>query len=244
MQKYKITLAYDGSSFGGWQVQPNAFTVQQALEEALTSLLARPIRVEGASRTDAGVHADMQVAHFESPVPVDHAALNALLPPALLITDLSPTDTGFHARFSAKGKIYLYRINLASLQLPFERKNRLFFPFHTSLAHIEKAIPHFIGTKNFRGFSNESHRGSAQNKPVKTLFKLGLEDEGEGRFTFLFHGDGFLYRMVRNIVGMLLEIGKGGRDIDDIEKVFCTQDRRLAATTAPAHGLTLHKVLY
>lgn len=245
----RLTISYDGSAFSGWQRQKNALSVQEVIENHLETLVQSPVTLTGASRTDAGVHAKMQVAHchlLRSPLPLDQLqiSLNRLLPSSIRIIDLQNTSPSFHAQYSAKQKVYHYKVNFSPIHSPFEQKDRLHYPYPISLSEIKRALPYFIGEKNFQSFSNDCRRGAALTSPIKTLTKVDLLDEGKFRYTFIFEGNGFLYKMVRNIVGTLLDIGRGKIPPKSIPDIFAAKDRRTAGKTAPSHGLTLMNIIY
>lgn len=245
--RYKITLAYEGTSYAGWQVQPNGLSIQTLVQRALETALRHAIQLTGAGRTDAGVHAEGQTAHFDTPLELDLRKMllscNALLPPDIRVRRIEPVEDAFHARYSAKGKIYHYHLHLGRVMPPFFRLFRahLFGPF--ALEKVEKAIPFLIGTRDFTSFSNQPHRGAAAKNGVRTLRRITLASQ-EGGVRLEFEADGFLYRMVRNLTGLLVEIGKGKRHVEEIESIFLAKDRKLGPETAPARGLFLKKVLY
>ncbi|MDX8430624.1 MAG: tRNA pseudouridine(38-40) synthase TruA [Candidatus Algichlamydia australiensis] len=244
MQRYKLHIAYDGKPYSGWQIQPNAPSIQQTIENALTTLLKKPTAVHGSGRTDAGVHAHKQVAHFDAPL-LDtfriKRSLNGLLPATIRILTLEKTDPDFHARFSAKGKIYHYHLHLDPVLNPF--KNGYCYhvraPFNYPL--LTQGIPYFIGTKDFAAFTNQS---AIQNRTsIRTIYRLDPIPE-PGGLRLEFEGNGFLYKMVRNIVGTLLDIAADKLKPAEIPKIMETRDRRSAGRAAPAHALFLHEVLY
>lgn len=244
---YKLILAYDGTHFGGWQIQPNAVTIQEKLQEALQTILRHPVTVIGSGRTDAGVHAEGQVAHFKTPLEFDlrrvQHSLNGILPPAIRVKSLEKAPTDFHAQYSAIRKIYHYHLSLGPVQDPFIRLYSVHPREKIDLKLLQEAIPYFIGTHDFTSFSNEAHAGSAARDPVRTLFRLDCIQSGD-QVRLEFEGDGFLYKMVRNIVGTLLEVGCGKKTKEEIPLIFAKTDRRAAGKAAPAHGLFLWEVIY
>lgn len=244
---YKLVLAYDGTRYGGWQIQPNAPTIQEHIQEAMKIILRIPITVIGSGRTDAGVHAKGQVAHFKVPLTIDLRkmihSLNSLLPPDIRALSLSKADPHFHAQYNATGKIYHYHLFFGPVQDPFTRLYTVHVREKIDLKSLQKAIPYFIGTHDFTSFSNEAHAGSAAKDPVRTITRLDCIQEGEA-VRLEFEGDGFLYKMVRNIVGTLLEVGAGKRAPTEIPEIFAKKDRRAAGKAAPAQGLFLWKVIY
>lgn len=243
----RLLIAYDGTDFSGWQVQPNGISIQQKLEEALHILLREQVRVVGAGRTDAGVHAVGQVAHFRHAQALDyrrlHASLNALLPVTIRVRTIAEAPDGFHAQFSATSKIYHYHLGLGHVINPFRRLYRVQFYQTLDLSKLAAATQYFVGTRDFTSFANSSHEGCAARDAVRTLNRLDLIEEEDG-FRLEFEADGFLYKMVRNIVGTLLEIGTGKRALEDIPSLFEAHDRRAVGMAAPAHGLFLIQVHY
>lgn len=245
--KYKLTLAYDGTAYSGWQVQANSRSIQQIVQKTIETILQKPTSLTGAGRTDAGVHALGQTAHIETENPLDlsrfsHSA-NSLLPPDIRLIALEPVDDSFHARYSATGKIYRYHLCLRSFPSPFKRLYETHVPEKLDLSLIEKALPYFIGTHDFTSFASEAHRGSAAKDPVKTIRSLELFKEEEGIY-FEFRADGFLYKMVRNIVGTLLDIGTKKLPLEELPLIFAAKDRKKAGQCAPPTGLFLVKVEY
>ncbi|NGX45229.1 MAG: tRNA pseudouridine synthase A [Chlamydiae bacterium] len=247
MPKYKLTISYDGTQYGGWQVQPNAPSIQALCEEALTTALRNEIKIVGAGRTDAGVHAKAQIAHFYTEVAVEkkklQPSLNGLLPLDIRVLTLEDVHADFHARYSATGKVYRYHITLNRVQLPFRRLYALHVSYPIDMELLKKACTLFIGTHDFTSFSNESHKGSAANNPVRILRRLEVV-EAEDELYLEFEGNGFLYKMVRNITGMLLDIARGKLSIEALPKIFEAKDRRKAGSAAPPHGLILHSIDY
>lgn len=239
-QKYKITLAYDGTDFGGWAKQPNAPSIQEHLEEALRTLTGKQTVVTGSGRTDAGVHARAQIAHFESSKAVTLRSLNALLPQTIRITSLEKAPKDFHARFSAKRKTYHYSLNLTQVTDPFTSKYTTHFPYPLDLSLMKEALPYFIGTHDFTSFANV---GGSAKEMTKRLYRLDLIPTSQG-IRLEFEGNGFLYKMVRNIVGTLLDIAQGKIPISELESIFSARDRKKSGRAAPPEGLTLHAVEY
>lgn len=247
MKKIKLTIAYDGTGYGGWQVQPNAVSIQELIEKALSTLLREPISLIGAGRTDAGVHAQGQTAHFTTSSDLDYKRLllssNALLPPDIRILAAEEKAADFHARYDATGKIYHYRLHLAPSADPFKRLYSYHIPYPLDLAAMRQAAAHFIGTHDFTSFANEADRGSAGKNPVRSLYRLDMVLEEEG-VRLEFEGEGFLYKMVRNIVGALLDVARGKLAAEEIPAIFASRDRKRAPMAAPAHGLSLVQVIY
>lgn len=244
-QKFRMKIAYDGTRYSGWQIQPNSPSIQGEIENALLTLLRIPLRVIGAGRTDAGVHARGQTAHFSSPIPCSphqiFHALNGMLPADIRICELEPTLDTFHAQISALSKEYHYHLWLEKVIDPFVSRYRHHFCFDRfSLRRLEEATQTFVGTHNFVTFANV---GGKVISTVRTIKRLTLVPQ-EGGIRLEFEGDGFLYKMVRNIVGTLLEVGLGKRSKDEIESLFLAQDRRRAGPAASPKGLFLMRVNY
>jgi tRNA pseudouridine38-40 synthase len=245
--RYKLRITYDGTSYGGWQAQKNAPAIQTILEKALSTILRHPVAVVGSGRTDAGVHALGQVAHFDTPAPFEPKrwllSMNALLPPEIRILDVESTPLEFHARYSAIGKIYHYRLHFGKTADPFKRLFSYHVPFTLDLDLLKKAAPFFIGTHDFSAFANEALKGSAAKNPIRNLRRLDVVEEAGG-IRLEFEGEGFLYKMVRNITGTLIDIARGKIALDDLPKIFSAKNRQEAGTTAPPLGLCLVQVLY
>lgn len=248
MHCYAILIAYDGSSFAGWQVQHNGVSIQSVIEDALTQLCKQKIKVSGSGRTDAGVHAEGQVAHFKTPLQLDTfktlRALNSLLPLDLRVLKLVSADPVFHARCSAKGKTYRYRLDLNTFSNPFERKIRTTVGPLPYLDEMKLAASHLIGRHNFKAFANDNANGAAAKNPFRTILAINFSLTEDGRLDIDWIGEGFLYKMVRNLVGCLLAVGRGKLKASDIPKLLASEDRRLAPPAAAAKGLTLVKVVY
>lgn len=244
---YKLLIAYDGTDYAGWQVQPNGIGVQQLIQAAMKTILREEVLVTGSGRTDAGVHAEGQVAHFHWDQPIDLyrllGSLNALLPADIRIKEVVEVPQDFHARYSAAGKEYHYHLWLDPVVSPFQRRYCHHVREKTDLSKLEEAVQYFLGTHDFSAFANEAHTGCAAHDPVRTLKRLDLVHQ-EGGLRLELEGDGFLYKMVRNIVGTLLEVGRGKRTPADIKTILASQDRRQAGMSAPAHGLFLVRVYY
>lgn len=245
--KYKLTIAYDGTSFGGWQVQSNALSIQFLIEQALSTVLRAPTVITGSGRTDAGVHALGQVAHFITDAPIEFSrlryALNALLPPTIRILEISSAPDSFHARYSAISKEYHYHLHLSSILDPFKRlySHPVYTPLNLDV--MQQAAELFIGTHDFTSFVNESHTPNASKDGVRTLTRLQFVTE-EGGIRLEFEGNGFLYKMVRNITGTLLDVGSGKIPLLELAEIFAAKDRKKAGSCAPALGLFLMKVSY
>jgi tRNA pseudouridine38-40 synthase len=244
---YKLTIAYDGTVYCGWQVQPNGIAIQEVLQKHISTILRAEVALIGSGRTDAGVHALGQVAHFHFPQPIDlyrfHGSLNGLLPADIRVKSIDAAAPDFHARYSAIGKTYHYHLHLDRVQNPFLRLYSLHVREKISLPLLKEAAKHFVGTHDFTSFANEAHTGCAAHDAVRTMRRLDIVDE-EGGVRLEFEADGFLYKMVRTIVGTLLEIAAGKHSIEDILEIFASKDRRRAGKAVAPHGLFLVKVDY
>jgi tRNA pseudouridine38-40 synthase len=247
MAKYKIIICYDGTGYGGWQVQPNSTSIQSLIQKALATILREETHVTGSGRTDAGVHALGQVAHFETKEPIEIRSvlysLNGLLPHQIRILEMCEVLDTFHARYKAIGKIYHYHLHLDPILDPFTRLYSLNVCHKVDVDLLKNAAACFLGTKDFSAFANEGHKGSAAINAVRTLQRLDVISESGG-VRLEFEVDGFLYRMVRNITGTLLDVCAGLIPLSEIEPIFQSKDRKKAGKTAPPHGLFLVQVHY
>ncbi|MBV7508840.1 tRNA pseudouridine(38-40) synthase TruA [Bacillus sp. sid0103] len=245
MPRYKCIISYDGSGFSGYQVQPNKRTVQSVLESVLTKMhKGEAVKVFASGRTDAGVHAKGQVIHFDSPLQIPEEkwgrALNSLLPEDISVLSVVLEDDSFHARFDAKGKEYRYVLHLSSKRDPFQRNFAYQYPYVLNLNAMERASKFFLGTHDFTSFC--AAKTEVEDK-VRTIKAIDFTRENQ-RLTIRFVGNGFLYNMVRILVGTLLEVGSGERSPEDIPIILAHKDRTLSGKTAPGHGLYLWEVFY
>ncbi len=243
-RRIRLTVEYDGSAYCGWQRQLNGPSVQEELEKALSRLVGGPLTVTGASRTDAGVHALGQTVHFdtESRIPAEKFsfALNTMLPPDIRISDSREAAADFHARFSACGKTYIYRILNRPHHGALQRNTHAHVPLPLDVGRMDAAARLFLGEHDFRAFMAAG--GSSKTFLRTIYFSQVTGENGEVRFTV--SGNGFLYNMVRIMAGTLIEIGLNKRETSDIEAAFATGDRLCLGVTAPACGLTLARVYY
>ena len=246
-RRIKLTVAYDGTDFHGWQVQPGLSTIQGTLEQVFTEIEGAPIQVAGSGRTDAGVHALRQVAAvtIENPIPLYNLkkAANRLLPPAIRILEACETHLNFHPRFDSVAKTYEYRICRGEACPPFEWRYVHHYPFPLDVQRILEAVPALEGEHDFSAFAASDERDAEGASKVRTIFSSCLTQEGE-RLVYRVRGSGFLKHMVRNIVGTLLEAGKGNLDAAGLRAVIASRDRALCGPTAPAKGLFLVSVEY
>jgi len=245
MPNLKLTIEYDGTDYAGWQTQHAKHrTIQQVIEDTLHTILRQDIKLIGSGRTDAGVHALGQVANFKtvSSLPVERLkkALNALLPDDIVIRSIEEVEPSFHSRFSAKTKAYRYAILNRDHPSALLRTRVHFCPHPLDIARMKKEAFCLLGRHDFKAFQASSKR---EKNPVKTIKKLAIRREGDVIY-FDIEADGFLYNMVRNIVGTLIEAGRGKFEKGYLKKLLLSKDRKLAGPTAPAKGLCLMKVGY
>jgi tRNA pseudouridine38-40 synthase len=242
----KMTVAFDGSAYVGWQRQPNGLSIQEKIEEILKRLTGKRVVIEGSSRTDTGVHALGMVASFKWPKTnmsiVDlKKALNALLPEDVRVLGLEEVPSKFHARFSAKGKIYRYRILNADVSDPFRRKTVWFIHQKMNVRAMNQAAGCFVGKHDFSSVA--ANPGYERTTMVRHIKRCEVKKRGD-EVRIEVEADGFLYKMVRTIVGTLVQVGTGKRDASSVKELIASKDRRLAGKTAPAHGLYLLQVKY
>jgi tRNA pseudouridine38-40 synthase len=245
MQRLKCKIAYDGTMFSGYQIQPNKRTVQGEIENALQKLhKGAGTKVYASGRTDAGVHAKGQMIHFDSSLNIpEHKwriALNALLPDEISVLEVEKTESDFHARFDVTGKEYRYFVYTEKVRDPFKRNHAYHFSYPINLSAINDAIQHLIGTHDFTSFC--SAKTEVEDR-VRELHKIEVMEE-EGMLVFRFIGNGFLYNMVRILVGTLLQVGTGEIDANQIPDILAKKNRTCAGKTAPPQGLYLWEVYY
>jgi tRNA pseudouridine38-40 synthase len=245
--RIKLTIAYDGTRYSGWQVQRNALSIQTLVQKALETVLRHPIKLTGAGRTDAGVHALGQTAHFDTDQKIDLEKLcysaNALLPLDIRIMAAIFAPCDFHARYSAIGKIYHYYLSLEKVSDPTTRLYRTFVRGAFDREALQTAALRFLGTHDFAAFANEQKKGIAARDSIRTLQRLDIVDE-PGGIRLEFEGTGFLYKMVRNITGTLLQVASGKRRAEEITALIESKDRRRSGPPAPPQGLFLIQVKY
>src|SRR5262245_7083805 len=245
-RRLKLIIAYDGAPFAGWQSQSHRNTVQDHMERAFERVLGRPVRVHGAGRTDTGVHALAQCAHVDLPndrlsAPRWMETLNALLPPTIRILRCRFVSNDFHARLSAKGKIYRYRLWLAPVLPPFEHHRAWRIARPIDLEIVKRAAKHFVGTHDFAGFA--ANRGKHEKSTSRTIYSVRVRQDG-ACVTIEFDGDGFLYKMVRLIVGSLVQCALGKMGIEDVARRLKSGQVGSVRFAAPAEGLYLVRVRY
>jgi tRNA pseudouridine38-40 synthase len=239
-----MTLAYDGTAYRGFQLQSEADTVQGRLEVALSRMAKAPVRVTGAGRTDSGVHAWGQVAHFdlERDIPEDaiRKGLNSILPDDIRILSAERAPADFHARFSARSKTYRYVLDRSEVASPLRCRFTLHYPYPLDQSRLDDGAARIAGEHDFEGFRAASCRAKTTVRSCTT--SRFLDEDGE--LIYEIAASGFLHHMVRNLVGTLLEIGRGKRAPDSIDRIFSSRDRTEAGPTAPAKGLHLMRVDY
>jgi tRNA pseudouridine38-40 synthase len=241
----KLTISYDGTRFVGWQYQAEGQSIQGVLEEVLARIEGAPVSVQGAGRTDAGVHALAQVASVRLASPLDLAtlgrALNAQLPGDIRVTAVEEAAPGFHARFSATSKTYRYQVRNAPIVSPFERAYVWHVPERLDAAAMAGAARTLVGTHDFAAFRST---GSATTSTIRTMTRSTIDCDTSGLITYEIAGDGFLRHMVRAVVGTLVDVGRGWREPASVQALLETGHRGQAGPTAPPHGLFLVRVDY
>lgn len=244
---FKLLIAYDGTAYNGWQIQPNGTTIQEIIQNQLAIILKESVAIIGSGRTDSGVHALGQVAHFKYREAIDAyrllGSLNGLLPQDIRIKEITSVPSHFHAQHSAIAKTYHYHLHLDKIMNPFNRLYRFHLREKISLDKLKTAAARFIGTHDFTSFANEAHKGVAAYDSVRTIKRLDIVEQ-DGGVRLEFEADGFLYKMVRNIVGTLLEVAGGKREEGEIPKIIAAKARPQAGKAAPPQGLFLVKVHY
>jgi tRNA pseudouridine38-40 synthase len=251
MRNVKITIAYDGTHFHGWQHQPGVTTIQGALHEAARKIAQERITIHGASRTDTGVHALGQVAHFKTQSALSAAefqrALNALLPPAIRIMEAEEVGHAFHSRWLAQGKTYRYRIYRGRVLPPFDYGRALHYPWPLDEAAMVAAAREFEGERDFTSFAASS--GSEEDDRERDMIRVihssqVLREPDRDEIAYVVRGKSFLRYMVRKIVGTLIDVGKGRLAPSDIPKLFELRDRSRSGPTVPPEGLHLVSLEY
>ncbi len=244
MQRYQMWVQYDGTDYCGFQRQPQDPTIQGALESVLSQLAAGPVGVVGAGRTDSGVHARQQCVHFDADLSVPlkrlPLAVNGLLPPDIRVMAAEYAREGFHARYDALEKTYCYQIWQGPYADVFWRRYSLWQKDPLDWAAVEEAAAVLRGTRSFASFAAA---GGSAKTTVRTLRRLEIAQRGPLACLY-FTADGFLYNMVRNMVGTLLEVARGKQPAQWVDNVLAAEDRSAAGPTAPGHGLVLEEVKY
>jgi len=245
--RYKLIIAYDGTAYCGWQVQKTGISIQYLIQKSLETIFQHPIHLTGSGRTDAGVHATGQTAHFDTEARIApfrlRGQMNALLPLDIRILDIVEVAADFHARYSAVSKIYHYHLHLDSIADPFTQLYRHIVRSPCDLSKMQQAIFHLIGTHDFTSVANRTDQCRATQGGVRTLFRLELIEQ-KGGIRLEFEADGFLYKMVRNLTGLLLSVGTGRIEPKDVITIIASKSRQNPFKAVPPQGLFLHKVCY
>ena len=258
MQNLKLTIAYDGTHYAGWQRQKNAPSVQETIEKVLERILRQKIRLIGASRTDAGAHAVGQAANFKCRggfktrpyVKILLRGLNGLLPRDIRVLKIKPVPLKFHSQYNAKKKLYRYTIVTTPQVLPQERFFVYHYPYSLNVRAMKQAAKYWVGTHDFASFQGsdskrELKKGTVpvrgQSPSIRTIHRLQIFQKKD-RLIFEIEANGFLYTMVRTIIGTLLEVGNGRRRIESVKELLRRKDRAQAGATLPAKGLCLISV--
>lgn len=243
--RIKLTVAYDGTNYHGWQIQPNSLTIEECLNKAISELFNEDILIIGASRTDAGVHAHGNVAAFDVDTRMEPSriafAINDKLPKDIRVLDSMEVPDSFHPRFDAKDKEYKYNITNRRIYLPTERLYSYFYHRPLDINKMQRAANHLIGEHDFTSFASIH---SQTNTFVRTLYECNVDSGDNGKLIISVRGNGFLYNMVRIIAGTLIKVGADAISCDEIPDILNAKNRSLAGPTAPAHGLILHNISY
>ncbi|QER41435.1 tRNA pseudouridine(38-40) synthase TruA [Thermodesulfobacterium sp. TA1] len=247
IRNIRLFIAYDGTNYLGWQIQPKGPTVQGVIQEILSKILGHKVTLKASGRTDAGVHALCQVAHFlttsNRPLEVIFRALNSLLPQDISVWKIEEVDFKFHAQKHARKKTYVYQIYNYPVRNPLLRLYSWWVPEPLNLEDMKACLPFIIGEKDFASFRKA---GTDIKTTVRTIYQATLERDSQNPNLILFtiEGRGFMRYMVRNIVGALVEVGKGRLTVEDFENILKARDRKIAPPPAPPQGLFLKKVEY
>ena len=249
MRYFKLTIAYDGTDFHGWQMQKDKATVQGEIVNVLRRITQEHIHLHGAGRTDAGVHALGQIGSFKTQSSLSagefQRALNAILPPTIRIMDSEETGPDFNARWSARAKIYRYRIYRGKVVPPSEWRYVLHYPFPLDEDKMRDAAAKFIGKRDFTSFaaSTGSEEDDKERSTEREIYSAELARSADNEeLTFTVRGRSFLRYMVRKMVGTLLDVGRGRLQVEDIEKLYRLRDRSKSGPTVPPQGLCMVKV--
>ena len=244
MRKIKLTVSYDGTNYHGFQRQKSLITVQQVLEENLAGIFGDSVNITPSGRTDARVHALGQVVSFatEGKIPADRIvpAARAVLPPSVAVLEAQDMPQDFHARYEAKAKQYIYKIKKSSLPDPFWTNYAWIMDNHLDIETMNKAACMITGEHDFSSFRAS---GSTPTHPVREIYEAFWQREND-IITFTIKGSGFLYHMVRNLVGSFIDVGTGKTSIEGFAGILAAKDRTVAGKTAPPQGLYLDKVFY
>lgn len=244
MKRFLLTIQYDGTNYHGWQVQKNAITVQQVLQDAIESVFKERLDVKGCSRTDSGVHANMYCVSFDSDMNIAPssviASLNGFLPKDIVVKNCENVSLDFHPRYSVKSKEYLYVVNNADIRDAFNANYSYYYHKKIDADYLDKEAKAFIGTHDYKGFCSVK---SGVEDTVRNVYSFDVWRDGDMVY-FKVSADGFLYNMVRIMIGTLLFINDGKIKKGELADVISSCDRKRAGKTAPPQGLYLNKVNY
>ncbi len=243
-RNYRVTIEYDGTHYCGWQYQnEHTPTIQGQLIRALTIIAKDKILVTGSSRTDSGVHSAGLVANFHLGIPIAaeslQKAVNAILPEDIRIRECQLAPISFNARYGAVSKTYRYRLFIGQVPSPFDIRYQAHLPYPFNIRNMRLCLPHFVGRHDFSSFTSDD----PEKKRQREITSFTLKKKGE-ELVFEIKGKSFLRYMVRNIVGTLIDVGRGKIAVSQIPEIFAAKDRRMAGQSAPARGLTLVEVIY
>lgn len=245
MKRIKLVVAYEGTNYCGWQIQPTGITIEEMLNKALSELLGENIKVTGASRTDSGVHSLGNVAVFDTNtrIPPEKIcyALNQRLPEDIAVQSSCEVAADFHPRHCHSEKTYEYRILNRKIPIPTLRKDTYFYYRKLDVEKMKRAAAYLVGSHDFKSFCSIH---TAVEDTVRTILSCEIEKSSQDIITIRVKGTGFLYNMVRIIAGTLISVGVGEREPEEIEKILEAKDRGAAGPTAPAHGLTMIGIEY
>ena len=245
MRNIKLTIEYDGGAYHGWQIQPGLRTIQGVMREQIAQITQKNVNLIGAGRTDAGVHALAQVANFKTESTIDltslQRGLNSLLSPDIVVKGAEEVEEGFHARFSARSKVYEYRILNQPYPSALLRDYAWFIHDELDIPSVNKCGKLLIGSQNFSAFRAS---GDESRHSMREVIRLEIEERAGNLIVITIEANAFLREMVRSIVGTLVDVGRGKTTFSKFKEIFAAQDRRKAGMTAPAEGLFLIEVKY
>ncbi len=248
MKNIVLIIEYDGTNYYGWQKQPNRSTIQGQIEDVLGKILQEKVNLIASGRTDRGVHARGQVANFitNHDIELDNLkrALNSLLPKDIVVRKLSYAPLSFHARFSAKEKVYYYYFSHNSQYSPILRNYVWFMPYGFNTRKMKEISKVFIGIHDFSSFRNLRGKWERNSNSIRTIFSSDIIKTKGGIYIYRISGNGFFYKMVRNIFGLISSVGMGKLSLEEAISIFEARDRTLALPPAPPHGLFLIRVIY
>lgn len=248
MRNVKLVLSYDGTRYLGWQETAMGPSISEELRLVLEKIAGQPIKLQAASRTDAGVHAEGQVVNFflkndNIDLTLLHISLNQLLPPDIAVVDIQHVSDDFHPTLHARYKEYRYNLNLGPVPFPLNRLYSWHCPYKLDLEEMKRGCEELIGEHDFSSFCNVK-KNDRETDFVRKMISINLIEGEKNRLTIALTANRFLYRMARNIAGTLVYVGRGKLRSFDIAEILAKKDRRAAAVTAPSHGLTLREVIY